>query len=215
MGGEIFFESTEGQGTTFTFLLNLKTKEAIASNNRESKMLQSNKSCIDYGNMKVLVIDDNLINREIMKEMIEDFGMNITLCDNGRDRIDILKKQHVDLILLDIHMPEMNGIEVLEKIQEIQIQHPFCIIFLTSLDIENKEMKDSIESVDGYLVKPIMRKDLIHVIDGCMNRKLISKERVLAVKEEDVVQIERVTGIGKCDILPLTHFGRHGKLVLY
>jgi signal transduction histidine kinase/DNA-binding response OmpR family regulator len=172
MGGKISFESTMDKGTTFTFCINLKTKKRKEIDKNDTKNLNQRVKHIDYEKINVLVIDDNFINREIVSEMLEDFGMNIRLCDSGKKGLDLIAKEKFDLILLDIHMPEMNGFDVLEKIKELNIQHQICIIFLTSIDIENKEIKNKIESVDAFLVKPIIRYDLIHVINDCLKKKL-------------------------------------------
>lgn len=103
---------------------------------------------------KVLIVDDNPINVELLRGAIEQIGASVKVEYSGKSALNTLKDYPVDLILLDIMMPEMNGYEVLEEIKNI----PYCkntpVVFISALN----ETKDIVKGLDlgsyGYITKP-------------------------------------------------------------
>lgn len=112
LGGEIFLESTCGNGSTFTFTIPFKTSEKVQ--NFEPAMLIEEAG--DLHGMTVLVVEDDLYNAEYLKEVLSCTGVKILHTAFGQEAIEIALSQPVDLILKDIRLPDMNGYEAAREI---------------------------------------------------------------------------------------------------
>ncbi|MBQ4822827.1 response regulator [Aquimarina sp. MMG016] len=148
MNSKIKLESEPNVGTTFSFDLNFEYEKVDVKSPKE--IINNN-----YKNLKnkaVLVVDDNNINQMITRRILENKSANVIVVDNGFDAIDLVKKQNFDIVLMDIHMPKMNGYEVATKIREFDEGTP--IIALTAVDLnENKERILS-SGMNGVISKP-------------------------------------------------------------
>ena len=133
MGSKIQLESQIGKGSKFWFNLNLEISEELNQENSEKKVI----SPIDYAaleNKRVLIVEDNKINQMITKKILEKNKMNCMVADNGIDAIEIVKQNTFDVILMDIHMPGISGIEATQRIREYDNELP--IIALTAVTID-------------------------------------------------------------------------------
>jgi CheY-like chemotaxis protein len=114
---------------------------------------------------KILVVDDDFINNIITEEIIRNTGLadEIYLATNGQEAVDFIK-QHclagtsgkgIDLILLDLNMPIMDGFEFLEKIDSFSLQHPLKIVVLTT-STDNRDIDRAYKyPIAGFLSKPL------------------------------------------------------------
>ena len=184
MGGNITVESEVGQGTTFIFTLTF----AIAS---ESDLEQfSEKSPTETKQLPalcILLVDDNQANRYLAHTVLKKGGHKIIEAGNGVEALHLLLKHHFDLILLDIQMPQMDGItatkvirsceagdawfpegivqdDVQALLQDRLLDNHIPIIALTAhaLDKDRQECLDS--GMDAYTIKPFKQKDIFQVI---------------------------------------------------
>ena len=134
LDGQIKLESQVGKGSTFSF--SLKFKLGI-----EQQPVDLN---IDYDesvfiNKKVLLVEDNKINQMITKKMLENKQMLVEIIDNGEDSIEAVKNNYYDLVLMDVHLPGINGTIATQTIRTFD-QH-IRIIALTAISLnENREM---------------------------------------------------------------------------
>jgi putative two-component system response regulator len=116
-------------------------------------MIQGKKS-------KVLVVDDNLWNRELLEVYLSGAGYKVVTAGDGREALKRVKKGDIDLILLDVMMPELNGYEVCEKIKENEKTRFIPIIMITAL----KKIEDKIKGIeagaDDFLNKPVNKHEL-------------------------------------------------------
>ena len=109
--------------------------------------------------MKVLIVDDEDLIRNIIKDYCINEGYSTYEASDGIEAIDVFKKNaDIDIIVLDIMMPNMNGVEVLKKLREEKVNVP--VIALTADAIEGQEEKYISEGFDGYLSKPIDKTKL-------------------------------------------------------
>jgi CheY-like chemotaxis protein len=150
MGGRIDVKSTEGEGTTFTF-----TMQSSASSQSLRTYVTNYISGME--GKQVLVVDDNLTNRCILKNQLEIWKLLPTLAVSGAEALDILGKGfHFDLILTDMQMPDMDGCELAEQVQRLYPEVP--IILLSSVgDERNKKYAGLFKSI---LTKPIKQEML-------------------------------------------------------
>ena len=125
MEGKLELESDEGQGTKVTVELPLKQ-----ANLEEISEHSSPTEAPRLVGVKILIAEDNVINKTIIEAMLEDTGASLEFAENGRLAVEACEKQTYDLILMDIHMPEMDGIEAFSRIKQFAGDIP--VIALTA-----------------------------------------------------------------------------------
>jgi putative two-component system response regulator len=104
---------------------------------------------------KILLVDDNTTNLQVLRETLDGSGYKILIAKNGRSALEIVRKGHPDLILLDIMMPEMDGYEVCRTLKADATTQPIPVIFLTAMaDAEDEAKGLALGAVD-YITKPI------------------------------------------------------------
>ena len=133
MGSKIYLESQIGKGSKFWFDLNLEISEETGKESSQISM----STPVDYTeleNKHVLVVEDNKINQMITKKILEKNKMDCKVADNGLDAIEMVKQNSFDIILMDIHMPGISGIEATQRIREYDAELP--IIALTAVTID-------------------------------------------------------------------------------
>ena len=133
MGSRIHLESQLGKGSKFWFDIRFDIAEEL----REDKNPQIPVVKVDYSvleNRNVLVVEDNKINQMITRKILEKNKMNCMVADNGMDAIALIKEHTYDVILMDIHMPGISGIEATQKVRQFDSQLP--IIALTAVTID-------------------------------------------------------------------------------
>jgi len=115
---------------------------------------------------KILLVDDDPSISGLYKERLEVIdGFNVTICPNGSEAIEMLDKQNFDLILLDIMMPKIGGLDVLDVIKSKEKYQKIPIIMLTALIDEEPYKKSLIKGADDYIVKTkITPKELFEKI---------------------------------------------------
>lgn len=159
MSGEITLTSKENIGTNVTVILPIpKKKPQINEINTHSKQL---------GNIQqfnILVVEDNPINRKLAKIILEHLEQKITFAKNGEIALSITEKQKFDLILMDIHMPGINGVETSHKMRENGILTPIVALTADIFEIQ-KNSADSFK-FDDYLTKPINKEQL----ENCLRK---------------------------------------------
>lgn len=156
--GTIEVQSAIQEGTTFTIKLPY-VKSDIDSVLHEDYI----KSKTHITNLSILVVEDNKINQMVTKKLLEKYNHKCTIAENGQEAVDIVKTTTFDLILMDIHMPILNGLDTSKAIRALGITTP--IIALTASD--RNEVLDEVQSngISDILVKPFEIKDLQLIID--------------------------------------------------
>lgn len=125
--------------------------------------------------MRILIVEDNFINRKLLTRLLEEFA-SIDTCNDGLEALEAVKlsfdeNEPYDAIFLDIMMPNLNGQEALKKIRKIEeeqglnIGEGAKIIMTTALDDSQNVIKAFRESCDGYLTKPITRDKIINQLE--------------------------------------------------
>ncbi|MBF0225073.1 MAG: diguanylate cyclase [Desulfobacterales bacterium] len=146
---------------------------------------------------KILVVDDSLTIRMQVKDLLELNGFDVTLAENGLRCLEILQYEKPDVILLDIIMPEMDGIEVCQKIKiDEKLKYIPILILTTESDIENKVMGLD-AGADDYVTKPFELKELMARIKVIIRNLQLQKELRLANKkileqQKSVIEEERL-----------------------
>lgn len=170
MGGSLKVESELGKGSTFYFSIPLKisTIHKVISHDQVSIQLPS----ADKG-LRILLVEDDLINRKMTSKILQNQNHEVVLAENGREAVDVFSKSSFDLILMDIQMPEMDGVSASKLIKKISKSRGVYtpIIALTAYAIEGDEERFIAEGMDDYISKPIELNNFFDVILRNINRE--------------------------------------------
>ena len=173
MGGKISVESLAGQGARFAFALRLTKQtagyaskpsaKATAISEHQSFKLRPGVAC---GKLRVLIVDDSDINRKLAKILIEQLGGKADLAENGSLAVEACKQNTYDLIMMDAHMPVMDGVEATIRIRESEKggKHHTPIIALTANAMSGDRERYLEAGMDEYLSKPINEKAFASIL---------------------------------------------------
>jgi CheY-like chemotaxis protein len=178
-GGQIEVNSIPGKGSTFCFVLsfpktNKKVREAIEMPIAISEMEKT----------KVLVAEDMKLNQLLMKTLIEEFGFDCIVVDNGRNAVEKLAKESFDIVLMDLQMPEMDGFEATEYIRN-ELNSDIPIIALTA-DVTTTDLeKCKMVGMDDYIAKPVDDRLLFNRIVNLLKKHESVPKEVTEIKIEN------------------------------
>ncbi len=160
MGGSIRLVSREGEGSCFTVELPLPETEPLPD------LLPPRPVTMASG--MVLVVEDNRFNRLLFEEILTDWGLRVILAENGYQALELLEQQQVDLILLDLRMPGIDGIEVARRIRRREEEErlpPVTIIAVTAdRDTATRDACLAV-GINEVLAKPVIPEQLARAID--------------------------------------------------
>ncbi|MEN9684507.1 MAG: hypothetical protein RLZZ28_293 [Bacteroidota bacterium] len=168
MGGEIKVASKKNTGTSIYFTIEL-TKGTL------SDLASSNNDQIDtqiLTGKKILVVDDNEMNRVVATTILNNHGAETTEAINGKESIEYLEKNKPDLVLMDIQMPVMDGVEATAWIRE-NISESLPVIALTANAIKGSHEKYISVGMNDYLSKPFTENDLITICAKWLDKEII------------------------------------------
>ena len=162
-GGAVNIYSEINHGTTMTVYLPLLTGDTNTNNETEEQALTETKS------IHILLVDDEETVLNVATAMLERSGHKVSICTNGKDAVEFFKnnRDHIDLIILDMVMPEMNGKDAFRKMKSID---PKVKVLLTSGYSINEEAQQILnEGILGFIQKPYRRKNLSQKVAEVMN----------------------------------------------
>ncbi len=178
-GGEIDVTSHIGKGTTFTVSLKYERGNVLYRN--EKPMLPAESSKLD--NVRILLVDDNLINQKVAIKFLSRWKAQVTTADNGQEAIDKHLANDFDLILMDLQMPVMDGLEATNLIRRMAepVKATIPIIALTAAAM-NQERELALKlGVNDYVCKPFVPEELY---DKLVKFSLKSKEQRLLLANQ-------------------------------
>lgn len=163
--GTININSNEGKGTTISIIIPYTKSTAGTMFSKETgKAVVVNDSFLKT--MKVLIADDDEYNRKLLNVILSKWNMDVKEAKNGKEVIEEMMKNNFDILLLDIRMPEMSGIEAAVKIRKLKdvVKAETPIIALTAVTSEEKKRRCKEAGINDFLAKPFKEEDLFKKI---------------------------------------------------
>ena len=195
MGGKIQVKSALGEGTVFAITLPIQSEAnqlspvseaaihpaaemptpSAAAISKTSEAIKENAERRPFEGLSVLCVEDNPVNQKVVKRLIGNRVDSLTFANNGREALDVLGLMHVDVVLMDIHMPVMDGIEATLEIRGSK--EPWANVVIIALtadpDYQQKRICKNI-GMDDSIAKPVKREDILRAFDRTLG--IVSKE---------------------------------------
>ncbi len=195
MQGRMWVESREAVGSEFHFVVPL----AAAEESRSDERLFELPAAAGLPRiLRVLVVDDHPANRLLTARILEKRGHVVLHAANGREALDVIQREPIQLVLMDAQMPEMDGLEATAAIRDLEretTQH-LPIIAVTAAAMKGDRERFLAAGMDGYLSKPIRAQDLIRLVEtlGIEHAEGLPECPVAAVPRDFAAALARLEG---------------------
>ncbi|MEM1135619.1 MAG: response regulator [Bacteroidota bacterium] len=171
-GGEMHLESELGKGSKFSFELSFKKVSEGLIPEIKQQIVVKQKHLKPFENAKkILVAEDNETNQIVVKTFLDQWNLEVELAENGKIAVDKLQDGNYDLVLMDVHMPELDGYSATKTIRE-DLQTPKSevpIIAMTAAALQGESEKCFASGMDDYITKPIDKKLLYQKIQKLLS----------------------------------------------
>ncbi|MHC0445500.1 ATP-binding protein [Flavobacterium sp. 3-218] len=158
--GEVHVKSTLNRGSEFFFVLSYKKTD---SEETVVKTVSKN----DLGNLKILLCEDNVLNQKLAKSVINNFGFDLDIAQNGEEGIELLSKNEYDLVLMDLQMPIKDGYQTTEYIRN-ELNSNIPIIAMTAHSLVGEQERCYKVGMNAYVPKPFKQSVLLKAIKTVM-----------------------------------------------
>ncbi|MBF0383437.1 MAG: PAS domain S-box protein, partial [Magnetococcales bacterium] len=165
MQGQITVESEEGKGSRFILTLPMETAEAIPKPPPET--VSKDKTALLKGRY-MLVVEDNIVNQRLFQIMLENMSIKVRVANNGIEALEALAQERFDMVLMDCHMPEMDGLEAIQIFRKSELDKnlahtPFIAVTANVMQGE-KELCLKV-GFDSFISKPVNKQELSTVLE--------------------------------------------------
>ncbi len=172
MDGRIWVESEIGKGSTFHFTIQTRVplgEEKLLLEDRARGRSEVDRELAKRLPMRILVADDNVINQRVAHLLLENMGYRADLVANGLEVLAALKRQRYDVVLMDVQMPELDGLEATRKIHEdFDAQDWPKIVAVTAGAMRGDREKCLAAGMDDYVSKPVQADELQAALKRCI-----------------------------------------------
>ncbi|QHQ62748.1 PAS domain S-box protein [Anaerocolumna sedimenticola] len=205
MGGKIYAESEKGKGSTFHFHLKFKIgKSAVKKENLVPTIKKVNRP------LDILLVEDDAINRKVVQKILIERGCKVEIACNGKEALALYDQNNYDIILMDIQMPVMNGVETAKqiRIRENGSKHT-PIVALTAYALQGDRERFLAHGMDEYLSKPVKHDELFQILENIIinqsNLTDNTPDKVILKDNGEVIFTNRTRSLdNKQSILQLT-----------
>jgi signal transduction histidine kinase/ActR/RegA family two-component response regulator len=170
MGGKLWAESEEGKGSSFHFTVPFGATQA--SRARESSHLalaphDGTAVAKSSRRLNILLAEDNVVNQRLATRLLEKAGHAVTVAEDGKQALAILERDRFDVVLMDVQMPEMSGLEATEAVRarERQTGQHVPILAMTAHAMTGDRERCLAAGMDGYLSKPVQPAELFQALE--------------------------------------------------
>ncbi|MCM8610659.1 PAS domain-containing hybrid sensor histidine kinase/response regulator [Accumulibacter sp.] len=157
MGGEIGVDSTPGQGSIFWFMVDLQKRNAnaVAPAPSSAGLAAEQRLLIDYTGTRVLLAEDEPISQEISRFLLEDVGFLVDVVDNGREALDLARRRPYALIVMDMQMPALSGVEATREIRADSLNKTTPVLAMTANAFDEDREDCLAAGMNGHISKPV------------------------------------------------------------
>ena len=127
----------------------------------------------------IMIVEDDTNKRKLMATVLEQYGYNVIQAVDGIDALDVLDKKHIDLIILDIMMPRMDGFEFTETLRQSGCNLPILMVTAKQSPVDKR--KGFIIGTDDYMTKPVDEEEMVLRVGALLRRSKIVSEKKLTV----------------------------------
>jgi PAS domain S-box-containing protein len=176
--GELIVQSTEGKGSSFT----IRIPYQISVETMQEEEVNEEIDYKSLGSKRILVAEDVELNQYLARHILESWGFEVVIAHNGREALELLLQDSFDCILMDVQMPEMDGIQATQCIRELPdpVKSAIPIIALTANALKGDSEKYLAAGMNDYLAKPFDEESLFRVI----YRNLVSLQTELSISNK-------------------------------
>ncbi|WP_338839037.1 GAF domain-containing hybrid sensor histidine kinase/response regulator [Flavobacterium ginsenosidimutans] len=160
--GEVDVKSTPNRGSEFWVQLTYKKVDVVEI--KEKSVSKNN-----LGNLKILLCEDNVLNQKLAKSVINNFGFDLDIAQNGEEGIELLSQNKYDLVLMDLQMPVKDGYQTTEYIRK-EMNSTIPIIAMTAHSLVGEQEKCYKVGMNAYVPKPFKQPVLLKAIKTVMNQ---------------------------------------------
>ena len=164
MGGDLTVASTLGEGSTFTLTMRLSIDENPADEGGGTLSLESDFATLDLAGKKILIAEDNDINQLILEEMLAPTKAAITMVANGQLAVAAAQAEKFDIVLMDMQMPVMDGLQATREIRKFAALGTLPVIAVTANAMQEDKNRGHDAGMDDYLTKPIDPPELYRTL---------------------------------------------------
>ncbi len=168
MSGEIWVESEPDRGSTFRFTILAESATGKYLDIKETSNDTVYKNLSEQNPLAIMVAEDSPINQRVIVKMLMKMGYRPDAVADGREVLQVLKIRHYDLILMDINMPEMDGITATMEIRKLwpPTEQP-CIVAVTAFAMQSDRETCLKAGMNDYIAKPVLKRDLENILMKC------------------------------------------------
>jgi PAS domain S-box-containing protein len=167
----ISVESEVGKGSKFSFIIDFDRSEELS-------MLEEHKTAVEKLKGTILVVDDNEINRILASKVLSKWGIEVDFAENGKVALDKVMESHYDLVLMDLHMPVMDGMEASRAIRTLGGKYTKLPIVALTASLFSHELETISKcGMDGYVMKPFVPNELYAKISSFLVGRSDEKEK--------------------------------------
>ena len=184
MGGEAGVSSTPGAGSTFWFSARLRKGDVTPADTPEPSAATSSRLLRHHGGKRLLLVDDDPMNQEAALEFLSDTGLIIDIAGNGAQAVDRVQHTEFDLILMDMQMPVMDGVEATRQIRLLPRGARVPILAMTANAFATDKAHCMAAGMDDFITKPVDPDHLLTTVLGWLGMPDGKSEKARARQEE-------------------------------